>query len=265
MTQGHKEYIKKYKSRKKLIILIQFLILFLFIGLWEILTSLNVIEEFIFSKPSKIFNLFVEYLSNNMLLRHTLVSTYEVILGLILGTLFGLIIAVILFEIPIIAKILDPFLIVFNALPKTALAPILIIWVGANIKGILIVSISISLIITIINALNAFNSIDKEKIKLFQTFKATKLQTLWHLILPANKNEILNIIRINIGMSWIGVIVAEFIVSKEGLGYLITYGTQIFRLDIVMMGIVTLAIITMAMYKLLNLIAKILIKDKGKE
>ena len=200
-----------------------------------------------------------------MLLKHTLVSTYEVILGLFFETILGLAVAIILYEVPIIAKILDPFLIVFNALPKTALAPILIIWVGANIKGILIVSISISLIITIINSLNAFNSVDKDKIKLFQTFKATKLQTLWYLILPANKNEILNIIRINIGMSWIGVIVAEFIVSKEGLGYLITYGTQIFRLDIVMMGIVTLAIITMAMYKLLNIIAKILMKNKGKE
>ena len=265
MTTQHQEYIKKYKLRNKIILLIQFIILFLFVGVWELLASLNVIEEFIFSKPSKIFKLFMEYLSTNELLRHTLVSTYEVVLGLILGTVIGIFIAIILYEIPLLAKILEPYLIVFNALPKTALAPILIIWVGANIKGILVVSISISLIITIINSLNAFNSIDKDKIKLFQTFKATKIQTLWYLILPANKNEILNIIRINIGMSWIGVIVAEFIVSKEGLGYLITYGTQIFRLDLVMMGIVTLAIITMFMYKLLNLIAKILSKDKGKE
>jgi NitT/TauT family transport system permease protein len=141
---------------------------------------------------------------------------------------------------------------------KGLLAPILIIWVGANIKGIVVVSISISLVITVINALNAFNNIDSEKIKLFKTFEATKLQILRYLILPATLNDILNIIRINIGMSWIGVIVGEFIVSKKGLGYLITYGTQVFRLDIVMMGIVTLSVVTMLMYKILNLIAKII-------
>ena len=265
MIDLHNEYIKKYNRNKKIVVLIQFSLLFLILGFWELFVSLNILEEFIFSKPSKIFNLFIDYLASSELLIHTLVSTYEVIVGLFLGTIFGLLIAIVLFEFPILAKILDPFLVVFNALPKTALAPILIIWVGANIKGIVIVSISISLIITIINALNAFNNVDADKIKLFKTFNATKIQTLWYLILPANKNEILNIIRINIGMSWIGVIVGEFIVSKQGLGYLITYGTQIFRLDIVMMGIMMLAIVTMVMYKSLNLIAKIISKNKGKE
>jgi NitT/TauT family transport system permease protein len=213
--------------------------------------------------PSKIISLFIENLSSNELLIHTLVSTFEVLLGLVIGTILGILIAILLFEIPILAKIFDPYMVVLNALPKTALAPILIIWVGTNIKGIVIVSISISLIITIINALNAFNNVEEEKIKLLKTFGATKIQTLKYLILPANSNELLNIIRINIGMSWIGVIVGEFIVSKRGLGYLITYGTQIFRLDIVMMGVVTLAIVTMLMYKTLNLIAKKIKKNKG--
>ena len=194
---------------------------------------------------------------------HTIVSTIEVILGLVIGTILGIVIAIILYEVKILSKILQPYLIILNALPKTALAPIFIIWVGTNTTGIVFVSISISLIITIINALNAFNNVEEEKIKLFKTFNATKLQTLRYLLLPANTNEIINIIRINIGMSWIGVIVAEFIVSKRGLGYLITYGTQIFRLDIVMMGVVTLAIVTILMYQSLNIIAKFIQKRKG--
>lgn len=264
MTELHQEYIKKFKKNKLLVTILQFSLLFIIILLWELFSHLNLIDEFIFSKPSAIIKLFGNYLGSNELLIHTLVSTFEVILGLILGTVLGLLIAILLYELPFVAKVIDPFLIVFNALPKTALAPILIIWVGANIKGILVVSISISLIITIINALNAFNNVEIEKIKLFQTFGANKVQILRYLILPANINEILNIIRINIGMSWIGVIVGEFIVSKRGLGYLITYGTQIFRLDIVMMGIVTLAIVTILMYKALNLIAKIFIKKRGK-
>ena len=258
MISLHNEFIKKYKKEKWIILITQLVILFVFIFLWEILSLTNIIDPFIFSRPSQIVSLFVKYLSTNELLIHTLVSTYEVVIGLVLGTSLGLLIAIILYEFPILAKIFDPFLIVFNALPKTALAPILIIWVGANIKGIVVVSISISLVITVINALNAFNNIDSEKIKLFKTFEASKIQILRYLILPATLNDILNIIRINIGMSWIGVIVGEFIVSKKGLGYLITYGTQVFRLDIVMMGIVTLSVVTMLMYKILNLIAKII-------
>lgn len=257
MTQEYKDYLKKYKINKLIIILSQLIILFSIFFIWELLAKYNIIDPFIFSKPSQIFNLFKQYLSTNELLMHTIVSTYEVLLGLVIGTVLGLLIAIILYEIKIFAKILDPYLVVLNALPKTALAPIFIIWVGTNTKGIVFVSISISLIITIINGLNAFNNVDKDKIKLFNTFNANKLQILWHLLLPANRNEILNIIRINIGMSWIGVIVGEFIVSKKGLGYLITYGTQIFRLDIVMMGVVTLAIVTMAMYQTLNLIARL--------
>lgn len=262
MTQEHKEYLKKFKINKMIIILSQIFILIFIILIWELLAKYEVIDPFIFSKPSIIYNLFKKYLATNELLMHTLVSTYEVILGLFIGTTLGLLIAILLYEIEILAKIFDPYLVVLNALPKTALAPIFIIWVGTNTKGIVFVSISISLIITIINGLNAFNNVDKEKIKLFKTFNASKIQILWYLLLPANKNEVFNIIRINIGMSWIGVIVGEFIVSKRGLGYLITYGTQIFRLDIVMMGVVTLAIVTIAMYQTLNLIAKIMKRKK---
>lgn len=264
MTQEHQNYLKKIKKEKYIIIISQILLLIFFILIWELLAKFNIIDPFIFSKPSKIFTLFIDYSKSGELFIHTAVSTYEVILGLFIGTLTGLIISVILYEIKLLSKVLDPYLVVLNALPKTALAPIFIIWVGTNTTGIVFVSISISLIITIINGLNALNNIEEDKIKLFMTFKASKCQILRYLLIPANTNEILNIIRINIGMSWIGVIVAEFIVSKRGLGYLITYGTQIFRLDIVMMGVVTLAIVTILMYQVLNIIAKIIKMKKGK-
>ena len=205
----------------------------------------------------------IDYLKTNELIIHTLVSSYEVLIGLFIGSFLGILIAILLFEIPILSKILDPYLIVLNALPKTALAPIIIIWVGANIKGIIVVTVSISLIITIINAHNAFKNVDQDKIKLLKTFNASRIQILRYLILPANINELINIIKINIGMSWIGVIVGEFIVSKRGLGYLITYGTQVFRLDLVMLGIITLAIVTMLMYGLLNMVVKIYLKYRG--
>ena len=263
MKTIHSDYIKKIKREKQLIIFFQIFIIIFILFLWDILGYFKIIDTFIFSQPKQIFKLIIDYLKTNELINHTLVSSYEVLIGLFLGTILGLLIAIILYEFPIISKILQPYLIVLNALPKTALAPIIIIWIGANIKGIIFVTISISLIITIINALSTFNSVDKEKIKLLKTFNANRVQILRYLIIPANIDEILNIIKINIGMSWIGVIVGEFIVSKEGLGYLITYGTQVFRLDLVMLGIITLAIITMLMYGILNLVVKTYLKYRG--
>lgn len=263
MTKPHLDYIDKLKKERRMVIFFQIFIILFILFLWDLFAYLNIIDTFIFSSPNVIFKLMVKYLKTNELLNHTLVSSYEVVIGLILGTVLGLLIAILLYEFPKVAKILDPYLIVINALPKTALAPIIIIWIGANIKGIIFVTISISLIITIINALNAFNNVDKEKIKLLKTFNASRVQILRYLIIPSNIEEILNIIKINIGMSWIGVIVGEFIVSKEGLGYLITYGTQVFRLDLVMLGIITLAFVTMLMYGILNLVVKTYLKYRG--
>ena len=175
----------------------------------------------------------------------------------------GILIAIILFEIPIVEKIIDPYLVVINALPKTALAPIFIIWIGTNTKGIVFTAITISLIITIITAFNSFKNVEEEKIRLLKTFNASKVQILIHLVLPATIDDLIGIIKINIGMSWIGVIVGEFIVSKEGLGYLITYGTQVFKLDLVMASVIVLAIITLIMNGLLNLAFNLYKKRRG--
>ena len=263
VVNKHQEYIKSIKRNKTIVLLSQIFLIIFILSLWDLLSKFNVIDSFIFSSPSSIFKLMIEYLKSNELIHHAFVSSYEVILGLIIGSLLGIIIAIVLYEIPILAKILDPFLIVLNALPKTALAPILIIWVGTSIKGIVFVSISISLVITIISAYNAFSSVSSEKIRLLQSFKASRVQILKYLIIPSNIDNLISIIKVNIGMSWIGVIVGEFIVSKSGLGYLITYGTQVFRLDLVMMGIMTLAIVTVIMYGILNFSVKIYKKYRG--
>jgi NitT/TauT family transport system permease protein len=214
------------------------------------------VDSFLFSSPSSIWKLLWSYLKSLELFKHVGISVLETVLGLIIGTLAGLIFAVVLWWNKIVARIVDPFLVVLNALPKTALAPILIIWAGTGIKGITSVAISISLVLTILSAYSYFNQIEEDKIKMLKSFKATKWQILTKLVLPSNFPNIINIIKINIGMSWVGVIVGEFIVSRNGLGYLITYGTQVFRLDLVMMGVLVLAIIAFVMYEIVNLIEK---------
>ena len=256
-------YVKKRRINRLIITSIQLLVLVLFITLWELLSKYQVIDSFLFSKPSSIFKLLKLYVQNGELWNHIKISTIETILGLIIGTFLGLIIAIILWWNNFLAKIFDPFLVVLNALPKTALAPILIIWAGTGIKGITVVAVSISIVITIISGYAYFKNIEEDKIKMLRSFGASKWQILIKLVLPANFANIVNIIKINIGMSWIGVIVGEFVVSRAGIGYLIVYGSQVFKMDLVMMGVLVLAIIAFVMYEIVNII-ELQIKRKRK-
>jgi NitT/TauT family transport system permease protein len=231
-------------------------ILIVLILLWELLSKYNIIDSFIFSRPSKIIKLLYKYISTNEIFKHIYISSIETILGLIIGTIFGIIVAFIMWYYKFLARILEPYLIILNALPKTALAPIIIILFGTNMKGIVVVSISLSLIITIISAYNHFINVDFNKIKMLKSFNANKIQIFKYLILPINRYNIFNIIKINIGMSFIGVIVGEFIVSRKGIGYLINYGSQVFNMDLVYMGVLVLCILTIFIYIILKLIEK---------
>lgn len=249
-------YIKKRRIDKLVITSIQILLVVVLVIIWELLSKNNIIDSFLFSSPSRIYKILKIYIMNGELWKHIEISVVETLLGLVIGTLFGLIIAVILWWNDFIAKILDPFLVVLNALPKTALAPILIIWAGTGIKGITVVAISISIVITIISAYGYFKSVEEDKIKMMRSFNANKFKILFKLILPANFGNIISIVKINIGMAWVGVIVGEFVVSRAGLGYLIVYGSQVFKMDLVMMGVFVLAIIAFIMYEIVNLFEK---------
>lgn len=263
-SEEAKKYIKRQKINKLKIILSQILILVSFFLLWEFLAQKEIINSFLVSSPSQIFSLLKKYIHTGELFSHIYISVYETVLGLIIGTSIGILIAIILWWSKTLAKILDPFLVVLNALPKTALAPIFIIWAGTGIKGIVVVAVSISLILTVLSAYNYFKNVDEEKIKMLKSFGANKFQILYKLILPSNIVNIVDIIKINIGMSWVGVIMGEFIVSRIGIGYLIVYGSQIFKLDLVMMGVFVLAIIAYIMYQIINIIEKILNKKLTK-
>ena len=245
------------KRKKAIIVLItQIILLVVFLVSWELCSRFEIIDAFLFSRPSKIGALLKRYIETKEIYKHIGISVLETILGLTIGTLVGIGIAIALWWNKTLAKICDPFLVVFNALPKTALAPIIIIWIGTGIKGITAVAISISLVLTIISAHSAFIQVEEEKIKMLQSFKASKWQILTKLILPANLTNLVSIVKINIGMSWVGVIVGEFIVSRYGIGYLIMYGSQVFNMDLVMMGVIVLAIISFLMYEVVNWIEK---------
>ena len=171
-TEKAKKYIKKQKLNKIKILTIQLVVFFGFLALWELLSSNEIINSFLFSKPSSILKLLKQYIISGELYTHISISIYETILGLLIGTTLGIIIAILLWWNKTLAKVMDPFLVILNALPKTALAPIFIIWAGTGVKGIVVVAISISLILTVLSSYNYFKSVDEEKIKMLKSFGA---------------------------------------------------------------------------------------------
>lgn len=256
----HINYLKKLKKKNKFIRLSQILILIIIVGIWQILASNNIINTFITSSPYKILNTIISF-DKKELLTHIFITIYETLISFGLGTIIGFFVASILWWNKTIKKIIDPYLTILNSLPKVALGPIIIIWFGAGIKSIVIMSLLISVIITIINVNSSFDEVDKNKIKLLKSFKATKLQIFKKLIFPSSINSIISSLKINISMSLIGVIMGEFLVSKQGIGYLIIYGSQVFNLNLVMMGIILLSLISAIMYYFVLYLEKKLTKS----
>lgn len=254
LSKAHEDYLTNVKKRNRNIIFTQVSILVIGLGLWEIAASLKLIDTFLTSNPSAIWKLFIKYIKEGNLFHHVGISVFETVVGFLAGTLLGMIVAVLLWWSDFWARVLDPYLVILNSLPKTALAPIIIIWVGAGYTGIIVTAITISIIVTIMNMFASFTSVDEDKVRLLKTFGASKFQILRKVVIPSSVPALINTLKINIGLSWVGVIVGEFLVSKAGIGYLIVYGGQVFKLDIVMMSVFVLAIISALMYKLIAII-----------
>ena len=256
MSTEHELYIKKLRKNKIMITFFRLFILIAFLIIWEIAANMKLIDPFLTSSPSRMLKSFLSFYENGTLFRHIGVTCYETILGFSLGTILGTIIAIILWWFPFTAKILDPYLVVLNALPKVALAPIIIFWVGNGTSAIIVIALLISIVTTIISVFTGFTEIDKEKLLLMKTFQANKLQILRYLVIPYCIPVFISALKINVGLSWVGVIMGEFLVAREGLGFLIVYGGQISQLDMVMMSIIILSIIAFIMYEIVAIIEK---------
>ena len=256
MSKEQKDFLKKIKRNKMIILMTQISIFILFILIWQILSNKSIINTFITSSPKKILITIKNLYIQNNLFTHIFITVKETLISFVITSILSLLISIILYNHSFIAKVLDPYLTILNSLPKVALGPIIIIWIGANTKGIITMAILISIIVSIQTIYNGFENTDKLKIKLFKTFNASKISTLINVVIPENKKIILNTLKINISMCLIGVIMGEFFTSKAGIGYLILYGSQIFNLNLVMTGIFLLIIISILMYEFIILITK---------
>lgn len=255
-VKEHELYVKSVNRRKRLIVMTRIFILVAFFALWEIAGNLGWIDPFLTSTPSRMWKSLIKLYVEGTLFKHIWITCWETILGFLLGTVLGTIIAILLWWSDFVSKVLDPYIVVLNALPKVALAPIIIFWVGNGTSAIILIALLISIVVTIITVLNGFKEVDKDKIKLLQTFGASKFQVLTHLIVPASIPTLIAALKINVGLSWVGVIMGEFLVAKEGLGFLIIFGGQISQLDTVMLSIIILSILAYFMYEAVELAEK---------
>ena len=260
ISSQKKAFLKKIKKRKLLVRSTQILLLAAFFILWEVAANAGWIDPFLFSQPSRMINAMIDMAQTGILWQHIGITLYETVVGFLLGTIFGTLIAILLWWNHFVSDVTEPYLVVLNSLPKTALAPIIIVWLGNNMTSIIATALMTSIVVTIMTVLNGFLHIDNDKIKLIQTFGGTKKQVLTKVILPASIPTIISALKINVGLSFVGVIVGEFLVAQAGLGYLIVYGSQIFKLDWVMLSVILLAIMAAIMYQLIVLLEKKFLK-----
>ena len=230
--------------------------------LWEILARAEIIDSFITSSPSRIFKTIFRLFSEDELLNHIYVTLYETILGFIIAVSLGYIIALILWWSEKIKKISEPYIVVLNSLPKIALGPIIIIWFGSGSKSIIFMAVIIGIIVAIITMQNGFAATEKEKILLLKAMGASKFKIMTKLVIPGSLPTFISMLKISVGMAWIGSIMGEYLVSRAGLGYLIVYGGQVFKLDLVMASTVVLCVLATLMYAIVALFEKIMLRKR---
>ena len=263
VSEFHGRYLETVRRRELLIRFYQCLILILLVVFWEIGANLKWINTFITSQPSKIFTMIAQLQASGKLWPHIVTTVGETTLGFVLGTLGGTVIAVLLWWSRTIAEILDPYIVVLNSLPKVALGPIFIVWLGSGTPAIIAMALAISVIVTVMMVFNGFNEVHPDTIKLLKSFGASRGQILMKVTLPASVPTIIAALKVNLGLSLVGTIVGEFLVSKEGLGYLIVYGGQVFNMSLVMASVIILCVVAVILYYAVSLLERQFVRWKG--
>lgn len=248
MSEQRRQYLRQRRNLRWSILGTQIAGLVMLFALWEAAATFRWVDPFVTSQPSRMLSTLATLHSSGELYMHVWTTVWETIVGFSTGTLAGLAVAVLLWWSPFMSRVADPYLVVLNALPKVALGPILIVWLGNGQPAIIVMALLISIIVTIISMLQGFLSVDHDMIRLMQSFGARKMTILTKVILPASLPNMISALKVNVGLSWVGVIMGEFLVSKAGLGYLIVYGGQVFQLDLVMTSVIILAFCAAVMY-----------------
>lgn len=247
-SEAQIEYLNGCKKEKRVIRGWQWIVMVLFLGLWELGAGTGFINAFVFSSPSRVFETIVSMAKDGSLWYHTGITLAETFVSFLLILFLGIGIAVLLWWNTRLADIFEPYLVMLNSLPKSALAPVFIVWLGANMKTIIVAAVSVAVFGTILTLYHSFAETEEDKLKLIITLGGTKKDILTKVILPGNVPTVISLMKVNLGLALVGVIIGEFLAAKAGLGYLIIYASQVFKLDIVISSIFLLCVISVLLY-----------------
>ena len=256
LSKNQLHYLNMHRRHKRIVAVSRVSILLAFLFLWEFAANTGLVDSFIFSSPSRIALCFLEMTGDGSIFRHIGVTLYETLVSFVLVIFFSLFVTVLLWLFRKLSEILEPYLVVLNSLPKSALAPLLIVWLGANMRTIIVAGISVAIFGSILTLYTGFSEADPEKLKLIRTLGGGRYHMLAKVILPGSVPVFLNTMKVNIGLCLVGVIIGEFIGGREGLGYMIIYGSQVFKLDWLLMSICILCVIAMLLYAMIGLVEK---------
>ena len=260
LSTGHRHYLRHYHFHRLLVIFFRIFLLTGFLFLWEFCASHQIIDSFIFSSPCKIMNVLLLMISDHSIFLHLGVTLYETFVSFFLVIFVSILFAILLWYSNNLSEILEPYLVVLNSLPKSALAPLLIVWLGATKTTIIVTGMSVAIFGSILNLYTSFRSTDPGKIKLIYTLRGNHLHVLTKVILPYSIPAIISNMKVNIGLCLVGVIIGEFLAAKEGLGYLIIYSSQVFKMDWLLMSICILCVFAIFLYALIDFGEKLYFK-----
>ena len=256
-SDGQALFIRRLRLHRVTVRTARILILILFLLLWEFCADQGIIDSFIFSSPSRIAQCFYEMTMDRSIFLHIGITLYETIVSFLLVTAIGILAAVLLWCSRSLSEILEPYLVVLNSLPKSALAPLLIVWLGATPTTIIVAGMSVAIFGSIMNLYTSFTTVDKEKIKLIYTLHGNRRHALFKVVLPSSVPAVISNMKVNIGLCLVGVVIGEFLAARSGLGYLIIYSSQVFKMNWLLMSIVLLCIMAMALYAVIGVVEKL--------
>jgi len=256
-------YMKKHKRYHHLITFCRCAILLIFLLLWQLSADLKWIDSFFFSSPLEVVNCCMDLVQTSNLFHHIAVTLCETLLSFALVNVFSFLVAFLLWINPHVSTCIEPYLVALNSLPKSAMAPLFLVWLGSGFTTIVVAGISVAIFGSIMSMYAAFTRADAQKQLLLKTLGGNRIQTFTFVVFPSSLPLLLETIKINLGLSLVGVIIGEFLAAKEGLGYLIIYGSQIFRLRLVITSILILCVIAILLYKILEIITHLTKKRRN--
>lgn len=263
VSAAHRAYLRRRRRRQLAVTATQVLLVLALVALWEAGARSGWLNPFIVSQPTRVWDQIVRMAAAGDLWLHLGATVGRTLAGFGLATALGLVVASGLWWSPFWARVLDPYLVVLNSVPKISLGPLFIIWLGTNVRAVLAMAVAIAVVVTIVMLYTAFRETDPNKIILLRSFGATRRQVFTKVVLPAAVPTLLAAVKVNIGLAWVGTIMGEFLVSGTGLGYLIIYGGQVFNMTLVMSSIVLLLLVSTALYYAVDFIERRVARRRG--